>query len=47
MGYGMSDYICAYCGAIVTPGEAKPCGHEDAPIIAVMSAVATGEGSAQ
>lgn len=40
------NYTCAECGKEVTPGEAKPCGHDTAPIIADMTAVATGEGCA-
>lgn len=40
------NYICAECGIEVVPGVDKPCGHTDAPIIANMQAVATGDGSA-
>ena len=48
-----SPYICAECGepVLVVKGLAsgvklyKPCGHEDAAVLANMQAVVYGEGS--
>lgn len=46
----MSDYKCAECGREVKVEYGKlvkQCGHKDAYVIAVMTAVTTGIGTAE
>ena len=43
----MTKYICKQCGAavkVLLKGVVRPCGHDEAGIVASVEAVCTGKG---